>query len=184
MARCVRCVKGRSGKPLVGLPTYAHTHSLFSIHVHIHTHPTQVWPGAYARGRAAAAMGWRPLGGLQVILHGGKKLRPPAPFMTALAKAGGGRVLSSFPAALKDADPRTTVLLSSAATCKADKATQAWVARGGVVLASELLLDFVSQEMVLDLGRYCLFGTPADAPALRSVLARCMRWTPPPSSSE
>lgn len=141
-----------------------------------------MWPGAYARGRAAASLGWRPLQGLQVVLHGGKKLRPPVPFMAALVEAGGGTVVGA--PSLAGADPATTVALSSAATCKADKATQAWVARGGVVLGAELLLDFVSREAAPDPAAYCLFGTPTDAPALRSLVRDCMRWTPPPAAAE
>lgn len=140
---------------------------------------TQVWPGAYARGRAAAALGWRPLGGLQVVLHGGKKLRPPLAFMTALIEAGGGRVLGEREVGA--ADPAAVVVLSSAG-CKADRALQAWVARGGVVLGAGLLLDFVSQERVPDPAGYSLFGAPTDAPALRSLVGEGMRWAPPPSN--
>jgi hypothetical protein len=141
----------------------------------------QVWPGAYARGRAAAVLGWRPLHGLGVILHGRKKLRPPVPFMTALVEAGGGRVLP--PVALGAADVEGVVVLSSVG-CKADRAVQAWVARKGAVLSAEMLLDFVSREMAPDPREYCLFGTHADAPALRLLVGKtCMTWTPPPPSS-
>lgn len=141
-----------------------------------------MWPGAYARGRAAAADGWRPFAGLQVLLHGGKKLRPPPPFMAALVEAGGGRVLGMGGGereALGSADPRATLVLSSPA-CKADRAAQAWVARGGAVLGAELLLDFVSQEQAPDPRAYCLFGTPVDAPVLGALVARWLRWTRPP----
>lgn len=167
---------------------HAHQASMLidSVERNQHIRATQVWPGAYARGRAAAAMGWRPLRGLRVILHGGKKLRPPVPFMAALVEAGGGEVLSISGVSVGEADPQTTVALSSP-TCKADRAIQAWVAKGGVVLAAEMLLDFVSKEQAPDPADYCLFGTPRDAAALSSLVGRCMRWTPPPplsSSSE
>ena len=142
---------------------------------------TQVWPGAYARGRAAAATGWRPFAGLRVILHGGKKLRPPLPFMMALVEAGGGQVLGGGERAMVGggADPVTTLVLSSPA-CKADRAAQAWVARGGAVLGVELLLDFVSQERAPDPSAYCMFGTSVDASIIGAVLKRYLRWTCPP----
>lgn len=144
---------------------------------HKHKHTTQVWSGAYARGRAAAALGWRPLQGLQVILHGGKKLRPPVPFMAALVEAGGGTVMVERE--MGAVDPATTVVLSCSA-CKPDRGLQAWVARGGVVLGAEVLLDLVEREGVLDVGAYYLFGTSRDAPALEWIVGRgVMRWAPP-----